>query len=480
MHPLLKTFVCAVIVFSLIAMAFLPVLTPRQKARAVTPTFDVGLNPLFLLVEKILLPIIKVQALKMLQDLVVTWATGGKVSPKWITNWLRHLGEEVLGVSLGSILQDIGLSNICSPFGIQLRVAILAPPPRPFGQNFPSAASCTLDQIVSNIEDFYNDFTKGGFLAFEKSWEPQNNFYGSLILWQNELENRAAAQAQSRQNEGIAGSGALGIKVCLNQTIVAGEKICREWKITTPGTILAQNLAEAAGISDFDLIINAHELMDLLAYVIDAMITRLIKAGVQGLLGVATPSVGGAGVSAEEICAGLEGSEFGQCVSAVGTSTDHLATVTPPPGSKEALTQMANQMAANFKEIINPLSQLSIQYAAYQNILLNLKQCQIAKGQSTALTDQALASIPTTLAAQLLEAQNNLTKVQAIQQQIKLAIGPKKFNISLIQELGTQLLEIGGGPGTINQQSASLAAELEQLKTDISKAQADLTSCEGI
>ena len=112
----------------------------------------------------------------MVVDQIVNWIQGGG-EPQFIQNWDSFLASYG-NIVTGDLVKELGLGAVCRPFGIQLQVAIMQPP------RFSRQVSCTLDQIVGNMVNFYNNFRTGGFVAYREIWQPQNNFYGSaIIVW---------------------------------------------------------------------------------------------------------------------------------------------------------------------------------------------------------------------------------------------------------------------------------------------------------
>ena len=60
-----------------------------------------------------------------------------------------------------------------------------------------SKVTCSLNQIVGNINSFVENFRNGGWLAYQESWYPKNNFYGATII-ANDLMAKTGAEAKMR------------------------------------------------------------------------------------------------------------------------------------------------------------------------------------------------------------------------------------------------------------------------------------------
>ncbi len=139
-------------------------------------------------------------------DQTVLWIQGGG-EPKFIGNWEGFL-KDAGDIAFDSVIREVGLAGLCQPFGLQVKMAFLP------AERFSKSISCTLDKVVKNIENFYVDFSVGGWEGYMVSWEPQNNFYGVMLLSHDEAIKRVAKAKLAAQAEGQAGKGFLGVKKC--------------------------------------------------------------------------------------------------------------------------------------------------------------------------------------------------------------------------------------------------------------------------
>lgn len=122
------------------------------------------------------------------------------------------------------VVKNVGAAGLCSPFGLQIRLGLL-PVPR-----FSQQITCTLDRIVSNIDNFYVDFSVGGWAGYNAMWEPQNNYYGTILAISDEMMKKTAEEKEKTKNEMAAGGGFKSDKQCKagssqNNNISAGSKI---------------------------------------------------------------------------------------------------------------------------------------------------------------------------------------------------------------------------------------------------------------
>ena len=249
--------------------------------------------------------------LDMLVDQIIQWIQGGG-KPQFVTDWRGFL-EDAGNQITGEFVQELGLGFLCSPFSLQVQLALL-----PIGK-FDRQAECTLDEIVTNIDNFFLDFRNGGWIAYTTSLQPRNNFFGAVLLAEADLDRRRGNAEIAAQNEAIAGAGFLSTKKCDDNG-----KNC---VLTTPGSTIGGLAVKALG-SEIDYIVNADQLEDYAAAIADAAINRLITEGVDGLRGASTPNsppgsnLGGVG----DLCRGLSGTALTSCINMISGSENFNAS----------------------------------------------------------------------------------------------------------------------------------------------------------
>ncbi len=241
--------------------------------------------------EKVLFESLKKKILDMVVDQIIGYIQG-EGSPRFITDWQGFFGDIAQG-AVGDLVQGLGLGFLCSPFSLPIRLQIaasIAPVDR-----FKARFSCTLDQVVGNIESFYADFRNGGWKAYDVAWEPQNNYYGSIYLAWDSQQNLIADRLVTAANEAIANAGYLGVRKCYSSasglevdTPPGGVGPGVTCSIVTPGKALGDLVGKAIG-SDIDFLVNSEDLSTYIASIANALINRVIKEGV-GLIGVSTPA----------------------------------------------------------------------------------------------------------------------------------------------------------------------------------------------
>ena len=122
------------------------------------------------------------------------------------------------------------------------------------------------DFTQQGFNDFTSDFNKGGWDAWLKIIQPNNNPYGQYMIAQEELGLRKSQAEKNAREEVLAGGGFLPNRVCdeggwdsLPSTGPEGEtKFCRKWKVLTPATAQSNQYNQLWGAT-LDQVINADQ-----------------------------------------------------------------------------------------------------------------------------------------------------------------------------------------------------------------------------
>ena len=209
---------------------------------------------------------------QMVQD-TANWIEGGG-KPLFVTDW-EKFRKKAGDIAFDQVVKSVGLSAICSPFKARVMVTLMP------SVKFQDQISCTLDQVVSNIQSFYNDFRNGGWIAYNQSFGFNNNYYGVTLMVQDRILAETAKKQKAQENEAIAGQGFLSAKVCIEKD---EEGNCLTEYITTPGSIAPQLVAVGAQ-SQADWVINAKTWKGQLTAALVNRITKdavgLARSGVQ-------------------------------------------------------------------------------------------------------------------------------------------------------------------------------------------------------
>ncbi|MEK7553709.1 MAG: hypothetical protein AAB504_03475 [Patescibacteria group bacterium] len=163
--------------------------------------------------DKVMRDVIAKRIMDYIVDQTVTWIQGGG-KPKFVTNWNGFL-KDAGDIAFDSVAREIRGVDICSPFGLQLKLAFMPV------EKFSESISCTLDKFVKNLDNFYIDFSVGGWEGYLASLEPNNNLYGAMLLANDAAVKRMNEGKKAAENEVLSSKGYLGLKKC---KMTAGEK----------------------------------------------------------------------------------------------------------------------------------------------------------------------------------------------------------------------------------------------------------------
>jgi hypothetical protein len=275
---------------NVIISAYLPMalasqgITLQTAQTAVDTAIKKGLE----VVLKIVLETLRKKLLDYFVDSIVKWIQGVDDKPAFVTDW-RKFTNDVINDVVGTAAEELKLGFLCSPFEAKIRINL----PQ---TGRPALPTCTLRQITGNIENFYNDFTSGGWIAFNEIIQPQNNEYGAYLITMEGLAQETYTKLKEKEQEvNQSEGGFLNTKRCkawrydeeyakfydLQNECIGG------WETTTPGGTIAQRLQKALDV-DIDHILSAQEFTVYVSAILDAAINRLFRAGADGLLGMLT------------------------------------------------------------------------------------------------------------------------------------------------------------------------------------------------
>lgn len=331
-----------------------------EAASAVTGTW---VQQLIEYAIKIGTQILKNQLVGRLIQQTIKWVQGGG-KPQFITNWKSFLKDA--GTSaVDRVLTDIA-PRLCTNFR-----SFVTNYNRENTQNGISGSrdqfkpiTCTLDQVVQNVKNFYDDFRSGGWLGLSALLLPQNNVWGAIILSHESAIGQAAESVSAASQDASANKGFKGFTKCTKYTeqtipeaemvhytkrkdfVGMGNKGCYKQstpltncqyderddrcqptnerycdvrlcspdgqQLTTPGGFVGEQLNKAVG-GTLENIVNADDLSGLVAALVDAAISKLTSFATNGLLGLFSGSDSGSGTG----------------TGGTGTSTQPGGTTTP-------------------------------------------------------------------------------------------------------------------------------------------------------
>ena len=168
----------------------------------------------------------------------VEWANSGfEDNPAYVTDYKQYFTNVADGIAGDFIKASTTLGFLCSPFQANIKLSLIQQyyQPRPF--------QCTLTGIVGNIEDFYGDFTKGGWDAwFSMTQNSTNNPYGAYLEAKIELDSRIASAIGLQKNQLDWNSGFLSWSPCIMKDPMTGECLARDPNVKTPGSVIKSGL----------------------------------------------------------------------------------------------------------------------------------------------------------------------------------------------------------------------------------------------
>lgn len=239
----------------------------------------------------------KKKLLDMMADQIINWINGGG-KPTFVTDWQAFLRKAVDDVGGNFVSEYLGAGFLCKNISPQIQLMLAKP------QTFDTAAVCTLSQIGTNIQNFYNNFTAGGWKGWLTISETQNNIYGMYFYALDQKWSAEQLAAKTGSEAAMSAAGFLGDQVCLRyyrinssgkpQEAQYGTKDapkkgeapapftdtnCTNWFTRTPGKVAADSLSKITG-KEWDWLLQSKEYSEYIVAIADAVINRTIKEGV--------------------------------------------------------------------------------------------------------------------------------------------------------------------------------------------------------
>lgn len=162
---------------------------------------------------KAALKVLMHQILAQVTNSIIKWIQSDfQGQPGFITDWQSYL-KKASNAAAGRFLNTLTGVNLCSAFKPKIKLVFALPVPQ-----FNTEAACTLDKIMANanatINDFYSDFSKGGWVAWEESMKPNNRAFSAYLMTLDAKRAEEFAEIQKKEKE--TKSGFKGTKKCLS------------------------------------------------------------------------------------------------------------------------------------------------------------------------------------------------------------------------------------------------------------------------
>lgn len=250
---------------------------------------------------------IKYDIIKSLMDDTLKWIQTGEFGengkPSFITNFDK-IRKKISDNVQTDLIKELNLLPLCSPIKAKLNVLITSNLDPVISESYQKESfTCTFEQIYGNLEDFFNSNITNDWIAYHEALKPQNTSLGFMINFEL-LKNKKLLQENQNLNlELTSGQGFLSKKECINYESITGSSTikgtlkpeditpeniekykirCTDYKITTPGSFVAQSVQKSLG-SDLDFLINSNDLTDFISRAISLGLNRLIKQGLSNL-----------------------------------------------------------------------------------------------------------------------------------------------------------------------------------------------------
>lgn len=412
-------------------------------------------------IKKTIFETLKKRILDMMVDQIIVWIQGGG-DPQFVIDW-QGFFQEAAGAVAGDFSKELGLGFLCSPFSLQLRLSMLPV------ERFTERASCTLDRIVGNIQNFYDDFRNGGWIAFDSSLQMNNNYFGALWYAWDERNNRIADALFAKDREVITGKGFLSTKRCYDKNTGyvydnkhEGEEgvVC---EIVTPGDTIGSIVSDAIYGSSIGWLLSSNDLTHYVAAIANAAINRMISEGA-GLLGARTPSAPRfqRGTAIGSV------SGAGNFPADVDATSRQLQSLSGSFGSQ--LSSLGSIDAVALEERLRLEVRLG---AALQDLYNCRREAADAVGKIQADATKRDLDTQTTLIVQL---QNTLTTQRAIIADLNINVGraESRNNVALQQQV---LQRYANAAQVSNQARQDLSIAQSTIPQKLTRLDDDLKAC---
>jgi len=271
----------------------------QTEATAATsvPTVDLNLNKQTLVqnqktntekitttLKQLAVMLVKKLIINRIVDMTAQWiqrggfeGKGGPIVQDW-NAFFKQAQEDAVGEIANKYVKFL-----CSPFKLNAAL-FLTPPP----SSLDTKVACSLNNIVQNVDDFFKDFQKesqGRWIAYNTIWEPQNNYFGTILNLEDEKE-RSLAETLNQQNVKATVNLGFQPQVKCTKDSETGKDHC---VTITPGqTIATKLIGPSTGELQTNSLLSSSDLSNYIGVLADAIIYRyqmLAVSGLQGMLG---------------------------------------------------------------------------------------------------------------------------------------------------------------------------------------------------
>jgi hypothetical protein len=210
-------------------------------------------------------------------DLSVEWIQKGGFeggSGPIVEDWgafFQQAGEDYIGEFANSVVPVL-----CGPFQANVALSLLQP------KKFSTPVTCSLNNIVDNVDNFFKDFaaeSKGRWLTYNAVWQPENNFYGSILATEDAHQKGTADLLNKKNIEATINLGFKPQQTCKTDA-ESGDKICTT---VTPGRIIGDSVTQAV-LPNFksNAILSSDDIAGYVGALLDAVFYRYSLMAIGG------------------------------------------------------------------------------------------------------------------------------------------------------------------------------------------------------
>lgn len=261
----------------------------------------------------------------------VTWINSGfQGSPAYVTDpeaYFTDIGDRVAGQF---IFRAPYLNTLCGPINARIRIALTNNYIRDDDRRW----RCTLSDVVDNVDDFMNDFERGGWDGFfELTQRQQNNPMGAYIQAENEMYAQIATRKGVKRAELDWGRGFMSFEVCGPEGRDSDGVCIGRAEIATPGSVIETKLNEVLNVGNNKLAA-ADEINEIVSALLNQLISRVVGGIGSGLRGL---SGSGGTSNTQPFTNQLSNSTAAGMVDYFGNTTDTSILDLPPPNINQDL-----------------------------------------------------------------------------------------------------------------------------------------------
>ncbi len=280
--------IAAITIVVLVFPSFAYLVYPK-KAEAVVPTACFIPLDFNCLKDSILDAAFKVFVNTLLRGLtnsIIAWIQGddGR-NVGFVGNFEQEFRRQV-DIRGGEFLNKISGIDMCGDIGAFLQVSLRT------SSSYRQEFACTLTDIVDNVEDFFDDFSKGGWPAFIRiTHDHQNNPYGAYLITWDAKARAEVARAASLERTLLTNQGLKGVQTPVKTKCEKsdtdkdnqGNLLCQTEHLTkTPGKLVYDMLGESV-LSGPRALYVADEINEAIAAITNALIDKLIGSVTDGI-----------------------------------------------------------------------------------------------------------------------------------------------------------------------------------------------------